>query len=174
VQVKVVNSLSELPPVADSLLVGPALISFDTESGVLDATLSVDNENEESAIDWQVSASEPWISFGATSGVTPAEVMVSFTNTGLDVGRHVAEITVASTATPGENRTVQVEVNVTSSCVGDCDGNRNVAINELIRGVNIALELAPLTACPVFDADDNGRVSISELIVAVNNALDGC
>jgi hypothetical protein len=141
---------------------------------LLEDVLSIDNENEETAIDWQVAASEAWVGLSASAGMTPAEVTVSFQNTGLTPGRHVAEIAVTSTSTPGETRTVQVEVNVVNTCTGDCDSNGTVAINELIRGVNIALELAPLTACPVFDANGDERVSISELIVAVNNALDGC
>ena len=68
-----------------------------------------------------------------------------------------------STATPGDG-----------DCVGDCNGDGTVGIAELIRGVNIALELAALAACPSFDSDGNGLVSIGELIQAVNNALDGC
>lgn len=59
-------------------------------------------------------------------------------------------------------------------CVGDCDGDGAVSISELIRGVNIALELASLEQCPAFDRNGNGAVEISELIAAVNNALDGC
>jgi subtilisin-like proprotein convertase family protein len=61
-----------------------------------------------------------------------------------------------------------------TTCVGDCDGDGAVSISELIRGVNIALELASLEQCPAFDRNGNGAVEISELIAAVNNALDGC
>ena len=56
-------------------------------------------------------------------------------------------------------------------CVGDCDGDGMVAINELITGVNIALGTSPVSACPSFDANGDGEVSISELIQAVNFAL---
>lgn len=61
-----------------------------------------------------------------------------------------------------------------SSCAGDCNGDNNVAINELIIGVNIALGQAPLANCPSFDTNNNGSVAINELISAVNNALNGC
>jgi subtilisin-like proprotein convertase family protein len=61
-----------------------------------------------------------------------------------------------------------------TTCVGDCDDDGEVSISELIRGVNIALELASLDQCPAFDRNGNGAVEISELIAAVNNALDGC
>jgi hypothetical protein len=58
--------------------------------------------------------------------------------------------------------------------VGDCNGDGSVAVNELILGVNIALETAPLSECRAFDVDDNGEVSVAELVAAVNNALIGC
>lgn len=46
------------------------------------------------------------------------------------------------------------------TCVGDCDGNGTVAINELIVGVNIALGLAARAACTAFDPNGDG-VSIA-------------
>lgn len=60
------------------------------------------------------------------------------------------------------------------ACVGDCNGDGEVGINELILGVSIALGLQPLEECPAFDPSGNGRVDISELIEAVNNSLGGC
>ena len=62
----------------------------------------------------------------------------------------------------------------TPSCVGDCNGNGTVAINELILGVNIALGSASIDECTAFDENGNGMVGINELVAAVNNALDGC
>jgi hypothetical protein len=59
-------------------------------------------------------------------------------------------------------------------CVGDCNGNGTVAINELITGVTIALGNQPLSACPAFDANTDQHVAINELIAAVKNALMGC
>jgi hypothetical protein len=58
-------------------------------------------------------------------------------------------------------------------CVGDCDDNGVVAINELILGVNIALAIQPDTACPAF-ANSQGMVDIAQIIKGVNNALSGC
>ena len=55
-----------------------------------------------------------------------------------------------------------------------CDGSGDVTIDELIRGVDIALGSAGLDACPEFDADHSGTVSVDEIILAVNNALLGC
>ena len=59
-------------------------------------------------------------------------------------------------------------------CVGDCNGDRQVSINELVLGVNIALGVSPVSACPAFDPDNSGMVSVANLVVAVNNALLGC
>jgi C1A family cysteine protease len=59
------------------------------------------------------------------------------------------------------------------SCVGDCDGNGTVSINELILGVNIALGFASRSACPAFDPNGNG-VNIDELVRGVSNALSRC
>jgi len=56
------------------------------------------------------------------------------------------------------------------ACVGDCDGDGRVAIEELITGVNIALGNLDLSVCPAFAPD----ASIAILVRAVNNALDGC
>jgi cysteine-rich repeat protein len=59
-------------------------------------------------------------------------------------------------------------------CAGDCDGGGDVAINELIVCVNIALGSAPVANCSPCDVDASGDVAINELIAAVNRALSGC
>jgi hypothetical protein len=60
------------------------------------------------------------------------------------------------------------------SCPGDCSGNRMVTIDELIRGVGIALGNEAVLSCTAFDRDGDGMVAINELIAAVNAALLGC
>ena len=60
------------------------------------------------------------------------------------------------------------------ACVGDCNGDGAVSIDELVRGVGIALGTGDLSGCPAFDTSDDGAVSIDELIAAVNAALAGC
>jgi hypothetical protein len=55
--------------------------------------------------------------------------------------------------------------------VGDCNRNGQVAIDELVRGVNIALGSTPVSACPPFDRVRDGRVTVDELIRGVGNAL---
>jgi Putative Ig domain len=60
------------------------------------------------------------------------------------------------------------------ACSGDCDGNGEVTVNELITGVNIALGSAGVDACPSFDRDSNGVITIDEILAAVNALLLGC
>jgi hypothetical protein len=59
-------------------------------------------------------------------------------------------------------------------CVGDCNTNGVVSIDEILTGVNIALGNTPLSACPSFDSSGNGIVTVDEILAAVNNALSGC
>jgi hypothetical protein len=59
-------------------------------------------------------------------------------------------------------------------CPGDCNGNGQVSVNELIVGVNIALMNSPISTCPVFDSNGSGDVGVNELILAVLAALNGC
>ncbi|MFN8644838.1 MAG: beta-propeller fold lactonase family protein [Candidatus Binatia bacterium] len=61
-----------------------------------------------------------------------------------------------------------------AACVGDCNANGVVAVNELVTGVNIALGNSPLNACAVFDTDGTNQVEIYELIAAVGNLLNTC
>jgi len=59
-------------------------------------------------------------------------------------------------------------------CIGDCNGNRQVTVDELVRGVNIALGSQTVASCPIFDRNGNDLVTIDELIAGVNSALQGC
>jgi hypothetical protein len=60
------------------------------------------------------------------------------------------------------------------ACVGDCDGNNEVSVDELMLGVNINLGRQALEACASMDRDGDGAVSVAELIQAVRAALEGC
>lgn len=59
-------------------------------------------------------------------------------------------------------------------CVGDCDADGGVTVNEVIRGVSVALGSAPLAACTAFDANGDSIVSVDEILLALNNALNAC
>jgi len=59
-------------------------------------------------------------------------------------------------------------------CAGDCNSDRQVTIDELLRCVNIGLATSPVGTCPACDADNGGSVTVEEIIAGVNNALAGC
>jgi hypothetical protein len=59
-------------------------------------------------------------------------------------------------------------------CVGDCTGDGDVTVNELITMVNIALGTAEISICTAGDANGDGEITINEIIAGVNNALNGC
>ncbi|MDX2166560.1 MAG: M4 family metallopeptidase [Deltaproteobacteria bacterium] len=59
-------------------------------------------------------------------------------------------------------------------CAGDCNGDGQITIDELVRGVSIALGSSAASACPALDTNGDGEIAINELIGAVNAALDGC
>lgn len=61
-----------------------------------------------------------------------------------------------------------------ADCVGDCDGNQAVTVDDLVKGVNVALGATAVDTCAALDADGDGTVSIAELVRAVGYLLDGC
>ena len=76
-----------------------------------------------------------------------------------------------------EDGTASVLINTTGAgqvCGGDCNGDGEVTVNELVTMVNIALGNANISTCLAGDADSSGEVTINEIIAAVNNALNGC
>jgi len=73
----------------------------------------------------------------------------------------------------------QVSVNFLTStcateCPGDCDGSQTVAVDELLKLVNIAVGNTTAPSCIAGDTDRDGMVRIGELVAAVNKALNGC
>jgi acylaminoacyl-peptidase len=72
-----------------------------------------------------------------------------------------------ATPTPGE----------IGACVGDCNGNGTVTIDDLIRMVNIALDLQPLCpgegglGCLSGDANCDCHVTVDDIIRGVRNSL---
>lgn len=59
-------------------------------------------------------------------------------------------------------------------CIGDCNHGGSVSVDELVKGVNIALGNASLSDCKPFDRNNDGRVTVDELVKAVSAALSGC
>jgi len=90
-------------------------------------------------------------------GVATAAAFLLF----LGAGNAVLALTVtpSPTATPAR-------------CAGDCQGVGRVGVNDLVRCVNLALELP--ASCDACDGNRDGMVSVSELVTAVRAALLGC
>jgi hypothetical protein len=61
-----------------------------------------------------------------------------------------------------------------AACPGDCRGDGTVTVDDLLIGVNLILEIVPLSRCPVFDVNGDAHVTIDDLIIALNAALNGC
>ncbi|HSP97837.1 MAG TPA: hypothetical protein VL049_11410, partial [Candidatus Dormibacteraeota bacterium] len=63
---------------------------------------------------------------------------------------------------------------VSAACVGDCNDDRQVTMDELVRAVDIALGADAVSACDAIDNNRDGAVGINELIRGVGKALAGC
>ncbi len=61
-----------------------------------------------------------------------------------------------------------------SRCGGDCSGDGQVTVDELLKLVNITLSALPLSACQSGDRNRDGAVTIGEILAAVNSALANC
>lgn len=72
-----------------------------------------------------------------------------------------------ATATDGE-------LVVRSACTGDCNGDSLIPISELVTGVNVLLDQAPIASCLAFDRNLNGIVTVDELVTGIREALRGC
>lgn len=60
------------------------------------------------------------------------------------------------------------------ACVGDCDRNGFVTVDELVTGVNIATGTASVRSCVAFDPTANDVTTVDELVGGLSMALRGC
>jgi hypothetical protein len=65
------------------------------------------------------------------------------------------------------------------ACVGDCDLNGVVNINEIIRLTNMALGVSvcgngAVQPCVAGDANADCEITVEEIVRAVRNSLEGC
>jgi len=115
----------------------------------------------------------------AATEIPTLTAMPSPTSTPEPTGTPLPTATVAATATPSATPSLTqlptAPPTVTAlPCVGDCDGNGQVTVDEILTMVNIALGSTPVTACDAGDANHDGQITIDEILTAVNNALNGC
>ncbi|MBX3026546.1 hypothetical protein KF840_16700 [bacterium] len=107
------------------------------------------------------------------------DTLVGSANSGA-LGTFAVDVTVPLLATEGPHRIrvftepsaeiASTQFVVTESCPGDCDRDGEVTIDELLRGVGLALGTSVLP-CPAYG---NGPVTIDQLVAAVARALTGC
>ena len=89
---------------------------------------------------------------------------------------HGAVPTATATPTPPATATPTTG----GACVGDCNGNGEVTVDDLIKMVNIALALQPLcpgdgaAGCLAGDANCDCQITVDDIIRAVNNSLGTC
>ena len=67
-----------------------------------------------------------------------------------------------------------VRIPMRTACVGDCNNDCSIRIDETVRGVGILLGEQALAACAAFDKDFSGSLAVDEIVSAVNFALAGC
>jgi uncharacterized repeat protein (TIGR01451 family) len=84
-----------------------------------------------------------------------------------------ATATPTATGTPTSTPTVP-PTSTPTPCAGDCNGDGQVTVNEILAMVNIALGNVPVAQCEPGDASQDGQITIDEILTAVNNALNGC
>ncbi len=82
----------------------------------------------------------------------------------------VAIAAAAQSATPTPTPTLPSLI----SCVGDCHGDDQIAVDELLSLVNIALGNAAVSTCLAGDVNHDMQITIDEILTAVNAALNGC
>lgn len=105
---------------------------------------------------------------GPSATGTPTQTAASPSRTPT-TPRPTATTNPSSTPSTGATPTV-----IPGACVGDCDANGSVVVNEVVIGVNIALERSAVATCAAFDPNQTTTVSVSELVQGVNNLLRGC
>lgn len=98
------------------------------------------------------------------------------TETPAATGTDTPSATPTDTETPAQTPTDTPTQTPTPEppCPGDCDGDGQVTVDEIVTAVNIALGTAPLTQCPAADDNGDGNVTVDELVRAVSAALNGC
>ena len=109
----------------------------------------------------------------ATEIVLPPTETPTSTNTATPSSTPTITRTPTITGTPTQTRTPS-NTPTPAPCYADCNFDGRIAVNELILGVNMALELRPVSDCSGFDITRDGAISIGELIVAVRGNLNGC
>jgi hypothetical protein len=128
-----------------------------------------------------------------SSPKTPATITPTSTGTSTGIQTPTATPTVTSegpTLTPTHTDTPMLTATSTATappatatmavtatplpCVGDCNGDRQITVDEILSMVNTALGRTSVSACDRGDLNRNGEITVDEILTAVSNALNGC
>lgn len=63
---------------------------------------------------------------------------------------------------------------VVASCLGDCNVDGVVTVDEVLAMLNIALGVVDPSTCPAGDSNGDVIIQVDEILRAVTNALEGC
>lgn len=91
---------------------------------------------------------------------------------------------------PGESRLIRVgqrdwlgdgnggdlsfSIEYVDPCLGDCDGNDQVHVDELNKAISIATGVFPSSHCRQADRDGDAQITVDELLAISGRMLNGC
>lgn len=135
--------------------------------------------NTPSATPTHTQASRPTLTYTATATRT---ALPSRTWTRTQTATITPNPTATPTVTAGMSAMPTVALSPSATpvltpgvpCLGDCDRSGTATVEELVKGVNIALGTLPPDECMSLDTDGSGTVTVDELVRAVGDATNGC
>jgi hypothetical protein len=147
-----------------------------------DVTTTVDADRNRLSIRWQAPDTRgireyrvyrsTTAGYELVGGTTASEFVDALAERGVTYHYVVAAVDMYGATSPlSAEVTASIAV---PACVGDCNRDGAVTVDELLTGVNIALGNLPIDRCTAFDTNADGAVTIDELLTAVNNALGIC
>jgi len=111
---------------------------------------------------------------GAVDGSGPFPLRVALNHAYADTGSYSIEVCVRDDGDGGQSCASEPIDVAAQPCLGDCNQDRTVAVDELVTGVNIALGREPIGDCSDLDRNQDDFVTIDELVTAVDKATQGC
>jgi glucose/arabinose dehydrogenase len=91
-----------------------------------------------------------------------------------DGGERSHEVSVPSGGVRLRARFRRVSDSACAECVGDCDGDGLVQVDEIVKAASIAIGQLGMDQCARADYDGDGGVTVDEVVSAIAAALEGC
>lgn len=112
-----------------------------------------------------------WVFFGGS--VNDDDLDIHYSAGGGDLAAAVFSGDLRYNNPEGEAQTVAIggQTACASRCVGDCNADGAVTIDEIVQLVTLALGSGPMPECR---GGLNGEVTVDVIVTAVNHALAGC